>query len=799
MTEPAPGPEAAGTPTPAPAGEPTPTPTPAATAPAAKPSPMESSAVARVKGIWAGFVRWLRQDAKRAIRYAIIGMLVSWLGNVIVIAAVYNGVAKVPPGAGVTAPSTAVTGILFWTLAMALVFGAFSYARTVGSKRFWADVRGFPNALVSLFRSDGAAARVHLLWGFAGAMLVAAALSGGVAFVIGITWLALLAAVLRPVLTGLLMFLWRKVVGAFSKQHGTPPPPNAFAVSAIGIALALVGAYVLPTAPVKVTVAIAAGALAFILSRSGTPAAGAAAAALIVGVVTAWLTILVQPALGHDGGFSECGGSWAAWFGCSGTGEVVQNGLLGGFSGAAGSTLGGGLGDGAGKDRIRRGWGATFDGGFDGFTDQLRYLGERDVADPLSILAALGGAPDEALVTDSSRAMRDFMNSGEARSLYEEFAADPLKFANDHGISDWVRDFPTSDHGMNEQAEHFKALYDEYQRARAAGDDYNANRLRGMLGATTIWLGAQFIEPETAVEGAIGRFGTRKVAGSVERVVVSELGAAERATFAHIPGEMQLNAEQRAFLERNLGSLEQIVGPDGKPLQTLNQTHRITFEDGGRAILKPESGVGTIDETGAFDGPKWSRELGTYVTDQHLGFGQVPTTAVLDHPELGRSSAQAWREGQGFAQGTDPTAGMSQLDIQRMAVRDFVTGESDRHFGNVLQAQDGSLIAIDHGESFPNGTDHPMMRNEFVGRTLDQPLDPQVVAAVQGVDRAAFRQDLLNSGLTARQADAAVARLDYVAANGRLSATGLGTSGQTVTIMSAGPGGIPNFHQVSVP
>ena len=736
----------------------------AAAAPPSRPAPAgnERVAVGRTKSLLAAMVRWIKGDLKRSLVYAGIGLAISWFANVVIIAAVYNGIAKVPAGAAVTAPSTTLTGSIVWVLGMALAFGVIEYARAVGSKRFWADVRGFPKALTSLVRADGAKAVPHLLWGFAGAMLAAAVMSGSVALVLGLGSLALLASVLRPIMSGLLMLAWRKVVGTISKNWATPPSETVLAVTVVGIVLALIGAYLLPTTELKVVAAVAAGALAFVRSQPGARATGVTA--VVVGVaVGVGLALVAQPVFAHDGGFRECGADWGAWLGCGGAGSVLQNGLTGGIVGAGGTVVGSGLGNGLGKDRIRRGWGATFEGGFDGFMDQVRFLGERDVADPLSVIAALTGAPREALVTDGSRKMRDFLDSGGGRDLYEEFAADPLKFANDHGIGDWLREFPTEDHGpiTRDDMDRYGALYDEYNQAVAAGDDYNANRLRGMLAATTVWIGGQFIEPGMAAEGIAGRFGTRAAAGGLERVAISELGTAERQALSHIPADFPLDATQRALLDRGLITLEEIQKGG------VNQSMRIVFDDGGRAIIKPESGATSTMYEKFLEGPKYSREVGTYVTDRHLDFNMVPATAVMDHPELGRSSVQAWSESKPFKGGGEA---FSAIDQQKAAVLDYVTGNLDRHMGNALQSPDGRLILIDHGESFPTkGATNVHMTNEFVNSQFGTTLDAGVVKSVQSVDQAAFRADLVKSGLTEGQADAALSRLNEIATNGKIT------------------------------
>jgi len=238
--------------------------------------------------------------------------------------------------------------------------------------------------------------------------------------------------------------------------------------------------------------------------------------------------------------------------------------------------------------------------------------------------------------------------------------------------------------------------------------------------------------------------------------------------YTHVPKDLVLSGDQRALIDRG------IVGIEDINKKSLNQTQRIEFDDGTTAILKPESGAVSSGYEPYLDGPKYARETGAYVTDQHLGFGQVPTTAVIDDPELGRSAVQAWQESQPFTGGAEA---FSPIDQQKAAVLDYITGNLDRHAGNVLQSPDGKLIAIDHGECFPvPGTNDGKMAmtGDFVNAQFGQPLDPSVLEAVQSVDKAALTQDLLNSGLSQAQVDGALARLDEVATNGQITGEVLG-------------------------
>lgn len=750
---------------------------PAAPAPAAQEP--RGPVMPRIRSLAGEARRWIRTDARRALLYAGIGLLISWAGNLVIIGAVYNGYAKAPAGAEVTTPSSFVTGAVVWTLGMGILFGLITYAQAVGSNRFWADVRGFPESLMALARSDARTYLPQLLWAFAGAMLVAVILTGATAALLGLTTLILLTSVLRPILVGALGTIWRRVVGALVPNHAKPPADQVLVVAVLGVVVALVGALLVP-GPLRLVLGIGAGVAAFMIGQRGAPSPGVAA--IVVGVAAGLaLAFIAQPVLGHDGGWQECG---AAWLQCGGSG-LLGWGLVGGAFGAGGALAGSGLGDALANQRIREGWGASFESGF---TNQIRFLGTRDMVDPIAMLGGLFGAPGD-MPTPGSEAIRDWAGSGGLEGALREFASDPLDFAEKHHITDFIRDFPGQEHGPTDEIERYRSMVDEFQRAQAAGDNAKTNMLGGMLVAELAWLASQVVDPGAGLEATAGKLGARTAAREAEGAVARELTAAERAAlYGHVPTDVALTAEQRAFLERKIASVDPLR-PTGK--DTLNKTFILSFDDGGRALFKPESGGGER-VTDALTGPRWASESGTQLWDRGLGFNQVPTTAPMDHPELGRGSVQAWSDARPYDPAKDS---FSTLDEQKCAVRDYITGETDRHYGQVLVGSDNSMVPVDHGESFPVAGDDPLMRSEYVHKYMDQDLAPEIMQNLQSVDRDAMRQTLLDGGLSQQQVDRSLARFDSVLSQGRITGAGLGDPGQTVTILNG------NFQvkQVTVP
>ena len=145
-------------------------PAPKAPAPAAKPpveipTPAEMDAIYTIKHLGHTFMDFLKEDLKMALLFMVLAFVIAWLANVIVVAVVYNGFGRVPPGGPAVGSSNQVTGSIFWALSMAILFGMIAYRMQVGGKQFWADMRGFPGSLSKMLRHDGDAAVGHFLWG----------------------------------------------------------------------------------------------------------------------------------------------------------------------------------------------------------------------------------------------------------------------------------------------------------------------------------------------------------------------------------------------------------------------------------------------------------------------------------------------------------------------------------------------------------------------------------------------------------------------------------------------------------
>lgn len=325
-----------------PAPEPWSAPPPRATGPEAMPSDVEVTAVDRVMAIWTAFLQWIKRDLKMALIFMALAAALSWAANVVIVAYFYDGIGKVPPGAPAVGLGNQVTGSIFWALGTALLFGLIAYRMQVGGPRFWADLRGFPASIMATVRHDGDAALGHVLWGVAGSMVVASVLSPAVSLVFAAGVLALLGRVLRTIVTGLLMLVWRNVVGAIAPNRRRPPKEEAFSVTMIGVVIGLAAAYAVTSPSLKLLVGIGAGVVAFVLTTQRKPHPTVTMLLLALGGAVLLALFRELHVLAADGGWRENGGDLNAWLQGGGT-QVIQNSQTAGIAGAGGGLLGPGL------------------------------------------------------------------------------------------------------------------------------------------------------------------------------------------------------------------------------------------------------------------------------------------------------------------------------------------------------------------------------------------------------------------------------------------------------------------------
>jgi len=203
----------------------------------------------------------------------------------------------------------------------------------------------------------------------------------------------------------------------------------------------------------------------------------------------------------------------------------------------------------------------------------------------------------------------------------------------------------------------------------------------------------------------------------------------------------------------------------------LNEAYVVTFEDGSQGLYKPVTGEDTTTVTGVPPSGLAPREVGASVVDRHLGLGLTPATTNWDGPQ-GPGSLQ--RMAMPNTPSNDP-GDYTSSEQQRMAVLDYVIGNSDRHNGNYLTDQNGGVVPIDHGYSFPVDQDSfdrgPIrgIRSDFVANEYGTYMDQDIIDGLNRVDSDRLGDDLARLGLEEPAIDGALSRLDEIRQNGGIT------------------------------
>lgn len=193
----------------------------------------------------------------------------------------------------------------------------------------------------------------------------------------------------------------------------------------------------------------------------------------------------------------------------------------------------------------------------------------------------------------------------------------------------------------------------------------------------------------------------------------------------------------------------------------LNSSYVATLHDGSKAVFKPASGevatgVTAPVRTNIAAGTYYKREVASAKLAEQLGMkDMVPETVAVTHNgEIG--SLQRWRPGgkllfmEGDANGQLPGgARFDHESSERMRVFDYITGNSDRHAGNVIVDNSSGKprpILIDHGLSFPNGPpDRFIQPTDAIHESRD--LHPNTENMIKSLDIHGISKTLRDSGI----------------------------------------------------
>ncbi|MGX9790392.1 hypothetical protein [Mycobacterium sp. MMS18-G62] len=286
----------------------------------------------------AGWCRaWLRDHPVTALATVLVGGAFSYAWNVWLIAALYRGPHRVPVGSAATGSRNFIYGGLFWALCGMLIFGLASYWHAVGTRRFFTELQGLPLALGGLIHRDHAA-RVHLLWGAALAMLLAVALSPAVGLVVAIGLLTIAPGFIGSIVSAFLARAWSRLTARFSPtRRAKIAGATGVTVGTIGSAGALVAAFLIPSTAIKLIVVAVLAVLALTLSRIGPPSTGALLVALGPLLFLAWVSTASQ-AFADTGASPDC--PCTAGLSCMADPATLINSLVGAVSGGLGALAG---------------------------------------------------------------------------------------------------------------------------------------------------------------------------------------------------------------------------------------------------------------------------------------------------------------------------------------------------------------------------------------------------------------------------------------------------------------------------
>lgn len=178
----------------------------------------------------------------------------------------------------------------------------------------------------------------------------------------------------------------------------------------------------------------------------------------------------------------------------------------------------------------------------------------------------------------------------------------------------------------------------------------------------------------------------------------------------------------------------------------VNDTEILTLEMRGtqaQAVWKPVDGEMTIPGSPVKRGTYYRREAASSAVADQLGVGDMVPRTVVRVIDAQRGSLQSF-----VADASkNPGAVFDEDGVQRMRVFDFVTGNSDRHRGNVLwrttDAGASRPVLIDNGLAFPPRAPDLILTPEYYGRRMPLgPLSDEIVETIAKIDERKLAKKL---------------------------------------------------------
>ncbi|MDQ1711098.1 MAG: hypothetical protein QOE45_548, partial [Frankiaceae bacterium] len=233
---------------------------------------------------------YLKKELPRALVSAAVGFVIGWLVNVYLMRK-NGGYLDAPGGTPITAKGNVFFGMRFWFVLATVVTAVVGYRLKAGKGAFGKAVKEFPAKVRGFVEQDRSDAVTHLLWGFAGAMLVVVLLGPAFTGLVAAGFLIFVGTAFQDLIMGLLQLAWVGVFKRVAPKFATPPKPPVAAVTMIAGLGAVVVGWIMPGSGVRLTLAVAAGVGAFFLGKQ-RPATKAVAAAAMLLVPLAFVTFL---------------------------------------------------------------------------------------------------------------------------------------------------------------------------------------------------------------------------------------------------------------------------------------------------------------------------------------------------------------------------------------------------------------------------------------------------------------------------------------------------------------------------
>lgn len=164
------------------------------------------------------------------------------------------------------------------------------------------------------------------------------------------------------------------------------------------------------------------------------------------------------------------------------------------------------------------------------------------------------------------------------------------------------------------------------------------------------------------------------------------------------------------------------------------------------AVWKPSTGEAEGLRSNIDTGTMWRREAAAFAVAERLGVADLVPVTIAREIDGIAGSLQSFAA----AGSRQPATTLSLSDAQRGRVFDIITGNSDRHGGNVLYTGGAAgtkaiPVLIDNGLCFPKGAPSRFIQPEAMA--LSGKLTKDVRALIDGIDERGLAGDLLDAGI----------------------------------------------------